>query len=662
MVGNLNSNQLQSYITKINAIKTASNGLFASSQIQQYIIALSGVEASQAALLLSTQGLTNAQISEILVKKEGNVQKAHEAMLNAGLLKSKQKLTNAELQQTIATKIGNEEDAKAIMASMGLSVAIEGEEAQTVQLTAKKLQLAVRSGLLTKAQAQEIAMTAGVTMAQKAQIGSVMPQWIANMKAMTSATWAQVRATVAWLATNPAGWAILAVGAIASVISIFKKHEKKLEEQRQKIHELGETARSEIDSINSDFESTKSTVDDVAKRYAILAQGVENLGKATQNQGTLSNDEYAEFLDISNQLSDLFPRLTNGYDDNGNAILDLSGNVDTITSSLYDLVDAEKAVASVEMQEKMGDVWGEYSLNVKEYSDKYNYIIDQKERFIEQYKDMYDLVTSRNLQLRNSFDNLIFEEAGIDVLALAADEGIYYWDELSEGQQNAIKDAYAKILEEYDGDMRDMAQKIKSSNKDFSSYLVSSLQGTDYYEELGEYKSIVNSLLSNYGYDTELNTLRGKKNWDKALEKVENEIIKPFNSLDDADKEAFEEYYNKLLSIDPKAALADNIPKIEEYISNLAELLGMDENKLQIALGYDLESDKEELERAKRRLGFKDDPITKDEKEHNELINSIASDLSKEQVVQINKIDIPEDVKDYTKDEYERFNKQITKD
>lgn len=36
-------------------------------------------------------------------------------------------------------------------------------------------------------------MTAGVTMAQKAQIGSVMPQWIANMKAMALATWAQIK-------------------------------------------------------------------------------------------------------------------------------------------------------------------------------------------------------------------------------------------------------------------------------------------------------------------------------------------------------------------------------------------------------------------------------------------------------------------------------------
>ena len=604
--------------------------------------------------------MTNAQISEILVKKEGNVQKAHEAMLNAGLLKSKQKLTNAELQQTIATKIGNEEDAKAIMASMGLSVAIEGEEAQTVQLTAKKLQLAVTSGLLTKAQAQEIAMTAGVTMAQKAQIGSVMPQWIANMKAMTSATWAQVRATVAWLATNPAGWAILAVGGIATVISILKKHEEKLEEQCQKIRELGETARSEIDSINSNFASTKSTVDDVAQKYATLAQEVGNLGKASQNQGTLSNDEYAEFLDISNQLSDLFPRLTNGYDDNGNAILNLSGNVDTITSSLYDLVDAEKAAASVEMQEKMGNIWGEYSLNVSDYSEKYNQIFEKKKDI----EHIYDEITSGVDFTTIPYADEILEQAKLNMFDSNGNRLFYNWDDLSEIQKNAINNAYHELYNEtlktYDEEMRTLSQKIESSNKDFSSYLVSSLQGTDYYEELGEYKSIVNGLLSNYGYDTELNTLRGSENWDEAFELIKADIIDPFKSLSEKDKQVFQEYYNKLLSIDPEAALADNIPEIAEYISKLAELLGIDENKLQIALGYDLSEDENKLNTAKNRMGYIADPKTSSDANRNKMIDEVANTLDKADIELLTKIDIPEESKDWVKEEWFNFIEELS--
>ncbi len=479
----------------------------------------------------------------------------------------------------------------------------------------------------------------------------------AAQKASTIATKAHSATLKATSIAANVAISALVIGGIKLVDKLITT-KKELEEQRQKIRELGETARSEIDSINSDFESTKSTVDDVSQRYATLAQEVGNLGKASQNQGTLSNDEYAEFLDISNQLSDLFPRLTTGYDNNGNAILNLSGNVDTITSSLYDLMDAEKAAASFDMQQRMDDVWGEYSVNTIDYVDKYNYILDQKERFIERYEDMHDLVTSGNLQLINSFDNLIYEKAGIDVSALA-DEGIYYWDELSEGQKAAIEDAYAEILKEYDDDVRITAQKIESSNKDFSKYLISSLQGADYYEELGEYKSIVNGLLSNYGYDTELNTLRGSENWGEAFELIKADIIDPFKSLSDEEKQIFQEYYNKLLSIDPEAALADNIPKLEEYISKLAELLGMDEKKLQTALGYDLFSDNLSIVTAKKRMGYIADPKTSSDADRNKIIDEVANNLDKADIELLTNIDIPEESKDWVKEEWFNFIEEL---
>ena len=67
------ASQLQSYITQIQAIKTASRGLFKPTPITDYANAIQGLEARQAALLLSTQGLTNAQIAETLAINESGV-------------------------------------------------------------------------------------------------------------------------------------------------------------------------------------------------------------------------------------------------------------------------------------------------------------------------------------------------------------------------------------------------------------------------------------------------------------------------------------------------------------------------------------------------------------------------------------------------------------
>ena len=85
----------------------------------------------------------------------------------------------------------------------------------------------------------------------------------------------------------------------------------------ERIKEAAEQSKSAIDSIKSNFNSLKSTVNDSSQRFAELAQGVDNLGKSNQSRGNLSTEQYKEFLGLSNQLADLFPRLTTGYDENG---------------------------------------------------------------------------------------------------------------------------------------------------------------------------------------------------------------------------------------------------------------------------------------------------------------------------------------------------------
>lgn len=157
------NDQLQAYITEIQSIKNADYGDFGALQMQEYANALSELEPTQAAVLLSTQGLTNAQIQQTLAAKGLSTEMQYQAMAEAGLLSSSTKLTNTKLQSVLATQLESDAKAEEVMTSMGLTVAKEGEDAVTVKLTAKKLQEAVASGVLTEAQAQELAMTLGVT-------------------------------------------------------------------------------------------------------------------------------------------------------------------------------------------------------------------------------------------------------------------------------------------------------------------------------------------------------------------------------------------------------------------------------------------------------------------------------------------------------------------
>lgn len=156
LVGSSSESEIQSYVQELQAISKADYGNFKALKIKEYANAIQGLEAKQAALLLSTQGLTNAQIAETLAINESNVAKNYQAMLDAGLLSRKQTLTLAQVQENLQTILGTEARANEAISSLGLSIISKGEEAQTVKLTSKKLQEAVATGVLTKAQEQEL--------------------------------------------------------------------------------------------------------------------------------------------------------------------------------------------------------------------------------------------------------------------------------------------------------------------------------------------------------------------------------------------------------------------------------------------------------------------------------------------------------------------------
>ena len=87
----------------------------------------------------------------------------------------------------------------------------------------------------------------------------------------------------------------------------------------------------------------------------------------TNKNKNLSTEKHERFLELSNELSKMYPPLTKSFDENGNAILDLSGDVDTIVGSLDDLIERQRALANQEIVDKMPDLFAGYSNNVSDY-------------------------------------------------------------------------------------------------------------------------------------------------------------------------------------------------------------------------------------------------------------------------------------------------------
>lgn len=598
-IGKIPKSQLNAYIQEIQSIKQANYGNFESLQIQEYANALSDLDSTQTALLLKTQGLTNAQIQQTLAAQGASTAAQYQAMVEAGLLESSTKLTNTKLQSVLATQLESEAKAEEVMTSMGLTVAKEGEEVQTVKLTAKKLEQAVASGVLTEAQAQELAMTLGVTAAQTSQASSAMPKWIAQMKAMAAATWTQVKATAAWLATNPAGWLIMAASATAIAVHTIKKHKQAQEEAFESAKKNAEDAKSNIKSLQSEIKQNADTVDQAGKKYAELAQGVNQL---TGKNISLSDDEYKEFLDVSNQLADVFPQLTKGYDDNGNAILDLQGNVDGITGKLKDLLEIEQQLAQQEINKNIDTYFENQSKVFGKEAKTNNSTIDAKTKEIEKYRKSLDIFNQsiledptadfdseldRQTYYQTYYTDLLDDiaKANIDISdAIISHDGTtnYNFAKLSKETQEQIRQYYAGIISTANTEMQSAKATLSTSNAEFASYVNMWMQNSSgsYLAMTGndQMQSALSSIVSglNWGDILQGDDFSGLSG-EELESAIETNILVPLQSaMANADTgDQFKQIITDALTIsDDDISLEESKNRIEAYVQEINDVLG----------------------------------------------------------------------------------------
>lgn len=203
---------------------------------------------------------------------------------------------------------------KGTTASMaGYNVSLQGNIAGFTKVT-KVMQQYNALGAISPKEQQAFAGAIGIT---NAKLGSYLTGlngakaslsgYGLSLIASTAKTVGLTIATTALNATLTMGISLIVSGLISAFVSWIHKSEE--------ITEKAQEAADKINSINDSLKSNTETVENAKKRYAEFAQEVENLGKITQSQGTLSNEEYEEFLDLSNQLAGIFPSLTKNYDD-----------------------------------------------------------------------------------------------------------------------------------------------------------------------------------------------------------------------------------------------------------------------------------------------------------------------------------------------------------
>lgn len=165
---------------------------------------------------------------------------------------------------------------------------------------------------------------------------------------------------------------------VNACVEAYKRKHKSIEELNNEYSSL----RSEINSISSEYRDIKSAAESIIPRFTELARGVDKFGQKAR----LTDEEYAEFLELNNKIADMFPEINMGMDSSGNAMIALSYSADTLTESLHELVEAQRLAANEKIAESMKEAVDNTFDLAGSYEKERNDLINRKKELEKFYK------------------------------------------------------------------------------------------------------------------------------------------------------------------------------------------------------------------------------------------------------------------------------------
>lgn len=471
------------------------------------------------------ESLTALNIIQGIMNNTTNGARKNFALLKVALAGVSTESVKAAISQTTLT----EAQIKTILASKGL----KGEILQT---TASELAQITATNALTASEAGATTATGGFALAIKG-LG-------ASIKALALA--------------HPILTAIAAAGGLFVIgASIYKGVTTSAKEAAEAMQE----AQQKIDDAQSKLKTMSDTLSENKDRFLELSQGV---GKFSENL-SLSEEDYAEYLSISNKLAELFPSLVSGHDDQGNALLAIGENAHETNKKLQALLETQQAVARQTLIDNMDDVAVGIYHQVEDANSSITSMQSELAALEQQYdKINFDIASSKGLL---DFSDVDYSKYGKEMEKALTSAGIKFNKEASVlrlvsaspeqlKQAQVFYDAFLSAENDYfhasqnglKQDIQEKQQFIKDSYIKMNANLQAWIEDNYYYKYLSDNASkLVDTLVPEIKWDELENA--PVTGWDYQ-NYVEENIIKPLMRVPQENKQDIDKMIGELLSFE----------------------------------------------------------------------------------------------------------------
>lgn len=394
--------------------------------------------------------------------------------------------------------------------------------------------------------------------------------------------------------------------------------------------EKAEALRGNMQSFFDEVQSGQQTISSVSDRFSELSKHVTKTGENID----LTKDEYSEYLDICNQVKTIMPELVTGYTNEGNAIITLKGNVDSLTESYKENIRT-KASAFITNGDDDGNTiqsfFDDYKIFTEgenglfapsanglwnnkstDYEDYYGY--NKVHEWLEDVVDL-SLKDLQNLQKGTTQATYLY--------ALLKENG-YELANITEDNYEAVHDVLDTRLTSLEGEMTTRVSNVKMSLQQML-YADRDYWDIDDKEALSAIDSMFSSIDSEF---IKQNNLLGQD----ALQSFESNVIKLFEDKDT--QKAMSDIYTPQgedESIkDYSKRVNDAIKEVQKYIKD---------NNLDISLDFGTD---------KNPKGIKES-VDKLEDSYDQVINRFSNHATEKQTKAL------ESAKQNLQDEYDKI-------
>ncbi len=439
----------------------------------------------------------------------------------------------------------------------------------------KEYQVACQNGTVTTEQFDTImhkASASAVEYSAKIKAGTGTSQSYANAQRATNSALQEVSigAGIASKAVKLFSTALNMI-AFTAIIQGITWLIGKVDDWIVTAKEAKESANAFKESLSTFFNETQSnlkTISSLSDRFDELSKNVDDNGKKIGG----TEEEYAEFLDICQQVGQIMPELITGYTNEGEAIITLQDKVDSLTDSYKEAIKAKASLFISEGDEEGNTIdsffedynnfingtqekWFSFSPSPQfsktpSYEEYYGY--DKIYEWLSNVKDksleeLNNQIKSTTGQTQNVYLRKVLEEADFDI------------NNITEENFNAIHDVLNNKFTVIEKELSDRVLNIKSAFQNML-YADSDYWNIDDENVISAINSLYSSIDAEFIKENQLFS-------QKALQTFESDFVSLFNN--DATKQAMVDFYTPIADDETVQAYTNRIKSsletVQEY-------------------------------------------------------------------------------------------------